>query len=501
MPKAGNYMKDTELMDSDLLLGTDVITGNTVNFPLGALRRFSSANKGLFPGPDGTIPLIQDGILYPSFLTNRIGVETHGSFTDRDGYIYVSGPLTLTVGDNAKGIFNNLAVGSILWIYDELQSHFSYKIVATFDAVASVIMVTEEFSDEDTIVFTEFCSVAIITDLGSTLPIPSGDGAGQVAPWAIGDNTDTIPGDKIPNIQFGDQEVFATTALRNAATQFTWHPGDRAVISSDGSVYLYTGVTDKTTTIDTDWTLLSNVEVPFGTGSMEVAEWANGASNTVIPYDKAPTVFGTLPTNTVDWAEGSNTDIIPQAKLPEVASVTKAVVDTALDENGIPTDEQYYAGNKVWTDLPTPPEADSVVNTNTDGIQPPDVKTWTGTATDYAALTPDGDVLYNITDDDGSPVTQLIVEAGANINVSATANDRQTVSLVNDVDTDSVTATTITGVNTTTTTLTTTGDTVIAMDTLNPDGTILDTTGRTLVVVTGEFTGTRDANTIYFELE
>lgn len=64
--------------------------------------------------------------------------------------------------------------------------------------------------------------------------------------------------------QFGDQHRFATTALRNAATNVVWHQNDIAIITDPDpdQAYIYVGTNQATAgvTVDSDWLFLGLVE-------------------------------------------------------------------------------------------------------------------------------------------------------------------------------------------------------------------------------------------------
>ena len=107
---------------------------------------------------------------------------------------------------------------------------------------------------------------------------------------------------------------------------------------------------------------------------------------------------------------------------------------------------------------------------------------WTGTLAEYEALTPDPMTVYNITDDVGPQnVPQLTVSGGDNINVSQKVTNGQIVSLASDV--------------------VLTGETTLNIDKVLADGTADGGDNFKFIIVTGEYTGTRDDNTIYLELE
>ena len=102
------------------------------------------------------------------------------------------------------------------------------------------------------------------------------DGIKSVSDSAVQLNANNlIDSSLIGNLHITDVETFGTEELRNSSTATVWHKGDIAIVLMDSDIvgddgkkgsYIYTGDNEKTTTVDTDWSLL---EVPDGAASQE----------------------------------------------------------------------------------------------------------------------------------------------------------------------------------------------------------------------------------------
>ena len=176
MPKIETYKRDNDLMSSDTLLGTDAIDGGTVNFTLQSLRDYMILNKGLFTAPDGVVPIIQDGILYPSFISNSLDITRFGAteYFSNANSVYVSSPFIIQGGTSID--FTGVNVGDALWIYDMGQTSFVFKVVDTVDLTNRLITVTEAFNDAEQMFYSVArggCIVDRLLNLGTNIPLPS----------------------------------------------------------------------------------------------------------------------------------------------------------------------------------------------------------------------------------------------------------------------------------------------------------------------------------------
>ena len=136
-----------------------------------------------------------------------------------------------------------------------------------------------------------------------------GGGANQIATWAEGNNTDLIPTSKLPASSNPDLSNYVTldgtqtiTGIKNLASGTTINSqeiitagnaqditGKKTITAPD-----LTGITDVDTIRFDDGTTFETalLETTFGSGSGEVASWAEGDDTTLIPISKIPLAGG-----------------------------------------------------------------------------------------------------------------------------------------------------------------------------------------------------------------
>ena len=176
-------------------------------------------------------------------------------------------------------------------------------------ATGDLFVVTDESQGD----IAKNASIDILTNYVVSL-VPSsarafGGGANQIATWAEGDSVEIIPASKLPPSLNPDLSNYVTldgaqtiTGIKALASGTTI--GGQEVVTTGNAQDItgkktitapdLTGITDVDTIRFDDGTTFDTalLETTFGSGSGEVADWAEGDDTTLIPISKIPLAGG-----------------------------------------------------------------------------------------------------------------------------------------------------------------------------------------------------------------
>ena len=223
-----NYESDSNINDNDKIIGTDVVTGDTVNFRIGDLREYLTTTISEDFALNGYIPVVHNGRTYSSFIKQEITTTTYGDENIGSivaDSIYAQSDTVLAIGANVD-IFSDsgtVANGRLL-----LQNYTSgirlQSKIASVDTQARTITLETPIPSQELVFFDVNgdldTTVEIIKGVSFDIEIPNsdinlGDNGILTNSDVVVDGTTSITigthtftpaggGDSIPTIEVGE---------------------------------------------------------------------------------------------------------------------------------------------------------------------------------------------------------------------------------------------------------------------------------------------------------